>query len=71
MIAGLIVFEAVAFSVMHHIQPMPSPALAVMRRSQEAIDHLFIGIRRLVINERLHFFRFRRQASEIIAEPAN
>ncbi len=41
--ARLVLVVAVRFAVMHHVQPVPGPALAVLGRGQQPIDQLLVG----------------------------
>ena len=43
MVADLIVFEAVALGEPGHIEPVPAPPLAVVRRGQQPVDQAFVG----------------------------
>ena len=54
-----------------HIEPVSPPALAVSRRSEQAIDDLLVGVRRRVRLERGDFGGRRWQAVEIEREAAN
>src|SRR5207247_7457569 len=43
-----VVFEAIGFGEPHDVEPMPAPALAIMRARQEACDQLRVRIGRFV-----------------------
>ncbi|EDY18868.1 hypothetical protein CfE428DRAFT_3526 [Chthoniobacter flavus Ellin428] len=64
-------FETVALGEPHHIQPVSRPALAVVRERQQALHELFVSLGIRVGNERLDFFRRRRQPQKIETQPAN
>ena len=51
------------------VEPVPAPALAVMRRGQQPIDDPGEGIRRPVVFERLDFLGGRRQADQVVSRP--
>ena len=56
--------------VTHHVQPADGHALAVVRRGEQALDELGVGVWRLVIHERVHLFGLGRQAEQVEVEPA-
>ena len=62
---------AVGVGVAGLVEPESAPALAVMRRRQEAIHQLLIGVRPLVGDEGVHLFRRRRQTEQVETEPAD
>ena len=51
------------------IQPVAPPALSVVRRGQQAVDHLGEGQRRAVPDEGLHLLRRGGQADQVQAGP--
>jgi hypothetical protein len=51
--------------VANHVQPAPSPALAITRRRQQSVDQLLISIRSRIVDELLHFLRRGRQPVQI------
>ena len=53
------------------IEPVSTPAFAVMRRCQQAIDERFQCLRRLVVRVRRCLFRRRRQPDEVEIHAAN
>ena len=57
--------------VADQIKPMSRPTLAVSRRREQTIDDFFISVRRNVVDKRFDFFRRRRQADQVEAEPTN
>ena len=69
-IAKLVVLEAVAFAEAGHIEPVTAPALAVMRRRQQSINHFFVGVGGAVRHEGVNLFGRRRQAQQIIFRAA-
>ena len=50
----------------NHIQPMPTPTLAVVRRVQEAIDQLFVGQWIWIADEDIHLFHRWRKPNQVI-----
>ena len=42
-----VALEAVGLGVADQVEPVPRPALAVVRRGEQAIDDLFVGVGRL------------------------
>ena len=67
----LVLVVAVRFAVVHHIQPVASPALAVARRGEQAVHQLLVGVGRAVGDEGLNLFPRGRQAVQIVGEPAD
>ena len=53
------------------VQPVPSPALAVVWRLQEAVNNRLISQRRAVGKKGLDFFHRGREARQIVGGPAN
>ena len=53
--ARRVVFVAVGFGVAREVQPVAPPALAVVRGSQQTVEHFLIGIRRSVREKRVAF----------------
>ncbi len=64
-------FEAVGIGVAHHIQPFQRPALAVVRRGEQAVDNFFVCVGRFVLDEGVDFGRSGRQADEIEGNAAD
>ena len=62
---GIFFIVALRIRVACDIQPMPAPAHAVLRRGEQTIDQLGVGVGRLVGDEILHFLRRGRQAGEV------
>ena len=52
----LVALESFAFGVAGEIQPVPRPAFAIVRRSEQAVDHLFVRVGRFVGDEGVDFF---------------
>src|SRR6185503_10421725 len=52
-------------SITRQVQPMPTPALAEMRRGQQRIDETFVGVRRSIIENLLDSLRCWRQPKQI------
>ena len=53
---GLVFVVSVRVAIVHHIEPVPGPALAIARRSQHFVDEPFVSIRRLVSQKGLQVF---------------
>ena len=65
MIAPLVSLEAMGIRIVGDIQPMPSPSLAVLRRSEHSIDQSLPRIGGSIGNEVIHLFRSWRDAEQI------
>ena len=63
-------FVAVGFGEAHQIEPVPGPALAIVRRDQQPVDDLFISLRGIVGKERRDLFGRGRQAGEVEGDAA-
>ena len=63
--AGFIGLEALAVGVAGEVEPVAAPALAVLRRGEQAVDHFFESLRRVVGQEGVDFLRRGRQAGEV------
>ena len=57
--------EAGRVGVAHQVEPVAAPALAVPRRREQAVDELFVGVGRLVVDELLHLLGRGRQAVQV------
>ena len=68
--AGLVLLEPVRIGVAGRIQPVPTPAFAVMRRSQQSGHRSIPCIRGFVGEEPIHLGRRRRESGEIEVESA-
>ena len=71
--AVVILLKAVALGKARHVQPVPCPALAIMRTGQKPIDHLFqcsLPVTRSGLNKGVHLLGCGRQANEIKIKPA-
>ena len=55
---------AAALRVAHHIEPVPSPSLAVALAPEETVDQFRVGIRRSVFQKSLTLRRGRREAGQ-------
>ena len=62
---------ALRVRVSRHVEPMPTPALAVMRGGQQFVHELFKRVRRIVREKILHLFGCWRQSDQIIVNAAN
>ena len=69
--ARLILVVAVRLAVVNDVQPVPRPALAVVRRREQSFHQLFVGLRVLVRSKRFDLLRLRRQAGQVEVESAN
>src|SRR5439155_19521076 len=67
----LVGLEALAFGKAGEIEPMAAPALAVLRRSQEAVHRLFDCLGRAVGQECVYFLWCGRQTDEIETDAAD
>src|SRR5205807_8426373 len=56
-------------TVINDIQPVPRPALAVLRARKQAIHETLIRVRGFIIKKQVDFIRSRRQANQIEIEP--
>ena len=52
-----IVLEAAGVGIADHIEPVPAPALAVVRRSKKILDHLGERLRRRIVYKRVDLRR--------------
>ena len=71
MVAPLVLVVAVRVAVMHHVEPVPAPSLAVVGTGEQAIDQRFVGVGIGVVDERLDFLGSRRQADQVEREAAD
>ena len=60
---------AVRLRVADEIEPVPSPAFAVVGRCQQAVDQAFPGVGTLVLLEGLDLLERRRQPGQVITRP--
>ncbi len=63
--AAFVFVVAMGVAVVDDIKPVPRPAFAVARRREEAVDELFIGIGRRVVDKRVDFLGRGGEAVEI------
>ena len=61
----VVVGVALRVRVTGHVQPVPPPPLAVVRRFQATVDQPFVGIVPLVIDESLGLLERRRQPQQV------
>ena len=61
----------VIVGVARHVEPVPSPALAVCRRIQEPVDNTIECDRRLIREERIDLVGRRREAGQAECRPAD
>src|SRR5207248_803667 len=66
-----VVLVAVGFGKADHVEPVASPLLAVMRRSEQTLDQLLVGLRGLIVDEGVDFFGRRGQPEEVVGDSAN
>jgi hypothetical protein len=64
-----VLLVAVGVGVPGQVEPPPRPPLAVVRRGEEPVHHLLVGVRRLVREEGIHLRRRRRQADQVEVHP--
>ena len=60
-----VLLVAVAVRVASGIEPVPPPALAVVWRREQPIDHLLVSVGRFVFQKRIDLFRCGREAGEV------
>ena len=66
-----VVLEAVGVGVADDVEPVAAPALAVVRRGEQAVDEFLVGVGRLVGEEGVDLFGRRRQAGQIERDAAD
>ena len=66
-----VLLVAVRVGVSREVQPGTRPALTVVRRGEQAVDDLLVGIRARVGQERVHLRQRRRKADEVEAHAAD
>ena len=71
MVAALVALEAMGVGIVRKIEPVPGEALPKMRRREETIDQLPIGIGSLILHEGLDRLRRRGQPMQVEGEPPN
>ena len=57
--------------VAHNVQPVPSPALAIPRGRQQALDKVRVGAGRVIGDELVDRPRCRGHAGEVVGQPAD
>ena len=60
-----------AVAITRDIHPVKGHPLGVRLGGEQAVDDFFVGVRALVIHERIHFCQGRRQSGEVKGHPAN
>ena len=58
-----VVLKSIRFCITHDVQPMLSPAFAVLRAGKQFFDDFLIRIRRFISEESRDFFWHRRQSN--------
>ena len=69
--AVVILLKPMALRKTRHIQPMPSPSLAVMLGGKQPVDNLTVSLLRRIGHKRRDFSRRRRQADQVKIQPTN
>ena len=64
-VARLVLVVAVRVGVVHDVEPVPRPALAVARRREQAIDEAFVLVDRGIGDVRIDLVRRGRQSDEV------
>ena len=67
----LVLVVAVRVAVVDDVEPVPRPALAVVRRREQPVDQLLVGVGVAVRDERVDLLRRRRQADQVEVQPAD
>ena len=74
---GIVALLAGGLRVARHVEPVPAPAFAELRRGEELVNDLgdcrlpVAGCRLVVLHERLHLLGRRWQADEVEVKPAD
>ncbi len=69
--ARLVLVVAVRFAKVDHVEPVPRPALAVLRRREQLINERLESLRVLVTNERFDFLWCGRQPDQVEVQPTD
>ena len=69
-LALLVLLESVGVGIARRIQPVPPPAFAVMRRSEESLHLLLVGVPAPVGKEGIDLRGRRRESDQVQAQPA-
>ena len=69
--AAAVRLVAVGVGIAREIQPEPRPALAEVRRSEQPIHQLLVGVRAAVRHEVVHFLHVGRQPGQVEAQTAD
>ena len=64
-----VALEGVGVGVADEVEPVASPLLAVVRRREQPVHHLFPGLRRIIGEEVTGFLLGRRQAGDAVGRP--
>ena len=64
-LSRLVLFETIGVCIASGVEPVAAPAFAVMRRLQQSLNLLFVGIRCRIGHERINLGNGRRQAGQI------
>ena len=67
----VVALVAVGLCKTHDIEPMATPAFAVLRQAKQVLDQPRPGVGRVVVHERLHLVVGRRQADQVKVRAAN
>ena len=70
MVARPVLVMAVRLGEVDDVHPVPGPALAVLRTSQQALHDLLIGVRRVVGQEGVNGVWWGRHADQVEVHPA-
>ena len=62
---GGVELVAARLGVAHQVEPVPAPALAEVRRGQQPVHHLLVGVGDVVVEEGVDFVGRRRQADQV------
>ena len=63
--ANAIVFKALTFCITSHVQPMPTPSLAIMRRGKKSFYLLFISARGFILDKGVQLFGGRWKPDQV------
>ena len=70
-VARFVVFEAVAFAKSSDIQPVPRPAFAIVRRRQQTVDEIFVGLVGWICQEFRNLLGSGRKSEQIETQPSD
>src|SRR5712691_5294288 len=66
MLTKLVILETIALAESNDVEPVSTPALAVVRRRDQAIDEFLESVRRVIGKECVDLLWRRRQSQEIV-----